>query len=154
MRRWEYQAEATDADKRLSQLLYARLHLTRRQISRLKFQEGGICVNGEDVYNRQARCFLARKAAGGAGAWFERSYGLLLCLCLKQPADQRFKAVVGIREHARLFAERLVTTQHPRMPGQPRTAVGVTIDDIPGQRMSDALHLSLIHIEMCIRDSL
>lgn len=47
MRRWEYRAEATDADKRLSQLLYARFHLTRRQISRLKFQEGGICVNGE-----------------------------------------------------------------------------------------------------------
>ena len=47
MRRWEYRAEATDADKRLSQLLYVRFQLTRRQISRLKFQEGGICVNGE-----------------------------------------------------------------------------------------------------------
>ncbi len=45
MRIWEYQAGESDADMRLSIVLAKRFHLTRRQISRLKFQDQGILVN-------------------------------------------------------------------------------------------------------------
>lgn len=45
MRIWEYRATEAVDGMRLSQLLHVHFQLSRKQISRLKFQKNGICVN-------------------------------------------------------------------------------------------------------------